>query len=223
MYMIREELDRLVQSLLNLPGIESVERYDMEDIPSWRLSPRLLQTGFPIIHEPFFFIYLVALPETEPEKDCLWDKIGWGSPPTIISIFFCSIPGHGAEFSLTAAVIQLCRDVPPTFGITLKGVAIPDIHGQNHRIPWIPVVFNLPVFPVYVAPDDPAEHLQILSSMTGIVLLPLSVSFFLYGTTYNTLSQVQIGISFDVALAGGLIHTGKTETCQIHFMTELPR
>ena len=30
----KEELDRLVQSLLNLPGIESVERYDMEDIPS---------------------------------------------------------------------------------------------------------------------------------------------------------------------------------------------
>ncbi|MFN8291532.1 MAG: bifunctional (p)ppGpp synthetase/guanosine-3',5'-bis(diphosphate) 3'-pyrophosphohydrolase [Chitinophagaceae bacterium] len=29
----KEELDRLVQSLLNLPGIESVERYDMEDIP----------------------------------------------------------------------------------------------------------------------------------------------------------------------------------------------
>jgi GTP pyrophosphokinase len=30
----KEELDRLVQSLLSLPGIESVERYDMEDIPS---------------------------------------------------------------------------------------------------------------------------------------------------------------------------------------------
>ncbi|MFZ9386287.1 MAG: RelA/SpoT family protein [Chitinophagaceae bacterium] len=30
----KEELDTLVQSLLNLPGIESVERYDMEDIPS---------------------------------------------------------------------------------------------------------------------------------------------------------------------------------------------
>lgn len=30
----KEELDRLVQSLLNLPGIESVERYDMEDIPN---------------------------------------------------------------------------------------------------------------------------------------------------------------------------------------------
>ena len=30
----KEELDKLVQSLLNLPGIESVERYDMEDIPS---------------------------------------------------------------------------------------------------------------------------------------------------------------------------------------------
>lgn len=30
----KEELDNLVQSLLNLPGIESVERYDMEDIPS---------------------------------------------------------------------------------------------------------------------------------------------------------------------------------------------
>jgi GTP pyrophosphokinase len=29
----KEELDNLVQSLLNLPGIESVERYDMEDIP----------------------------------------------------------------------------------------------------------------------------------------------------------------------------------------------
>ena len=29
----REELDKLVQSLLNLPGIESVERYDTEDIP----------------------------------------------------------------------------------------------------------------------------------------------------------------------------------------------
>lgn len=29
----KEELDVLVQSLLNLPGIESVERYDMEDIP----------------------------------------------------------------------------------------------------------------------------------------------------------------------------------------------
>ncbi len=30
----KEELDVLVQSLLALPGIESVERYDMEDIPS---------------------------------------------------------------------------------------------------------------------------------------------------------------------------------------------
>ncbi|MBM3416989.1 MAG: bifunctional (p)ppGpp synthetase/guanosine-3',5'-bis(diphosphate) 3'-pyrophosphohydrolase [Bacteroidetes bacterium] len=30
----KEELDKLVQSLLNLPGIESVKRYDMEDIPS---------------------------------------------------------------------------------------------------------------------------------------------------------------------------------------------
>ena len=30
----KEELDLLVQSLLKLPGIESVERYDMEDIPS---------------------------------------------------------------------------------------------------------------------------------------------------------------------------------------------
>ena len=29
----REELDKLVQSLNGLPGIESVERYDMEDIP----------------------------------------------------------------------------------------------------------------------------------------------------------------------------------------------
>jgi GTP pyrophosphokinase len=29
----KEELDKLVQSLLNLHGIESVERYDMEDIP----------------------------------------------------------------------------------------------------------------------------------------------------------------------------------------------
>jgi len=29
----KEELDDLVQSLLKLPGIESVERYDMEDIP----------------------------------------------------------------------------------------------------------------------------------------------------------------------------------------------
>lgn len=29
----KEELDNLVQSLLALPGIESVERYDMEDIP----------------------------------------------------------------------------------------------------------------------------------------------------------------------------------------------
>jgi GTP pyrophosphokinase len=29
----REELDKLVQSLMDLPGIESVERYDMEDIP----------------------------------------------------------------------------------------------------------------------------------------------------------------------------------------------
>ncbi|HUR65607.1 MAG TPA: RelA/SpoT family protein [Chitinophagaceae bacterium] len=29
----KEELDTLVQSLLDLPGIESVERYDMEDIP----------------------------------------------------------------------------------------------------------------------------------------------------------------------------------------------
>lgn len=30
----KEELDNLVQKLLALPGIESVERYDMEDIPS---------------------------------------------------------------------------------------------------------------------------------------------------------------------------------------------
>jgi GTP pyrophosphokinase len=30
----KEELDNLVQRLLDLPGIESVERYDMEDIPS---------------------------------------------------------------------------------------------------------------------------------------------------------------------------------------------
>jgi GTP pyrophosphokinase len=30
----KEELDNLVQRLLSLPGIESVERYDMEDIPS---------------------------------------------------------------------------------------------------------------------------------------------------------------------------------------------
>ncbi|HNU13044.1 MAG TPA: bifunctional (p)ppGpp synthetase/guanosine-3',5'-bis(diphosphate) 3'-pyrophosphohydrolase [Chitinophagaceae bacterium] len=30
----KEELDNLVQNLLKLPGIESVERYDMEDIPS---------------------------------------------------------------------------------------------------------------------------------------------------------------------------------------------
>ena len=30
----REELDKLVQSLMDLPGIESVERYDMEDIPN---------------------------------------------------------------------------------------------------------------------------------------------------------------------------------------------
>ena len=30
----KEELDNLVQSLHSLPGIESVERYDMEDIPS---------------------------------------------------------------------------------------------------------------------------------------------------------------------------------------------
>ncbi len=30
----REELQKLVQSLKDLPGIESVERYDMEDIPS---------------------------------------------------------------------------------------------------------------------------------------------------------------------------------------------
>ena len=30
----KEELDTLVQRLLDLPGIESVERYDMEDIPS---------------------------------------------------------------------------------------------------------------------------------------------------------------------------------------------
>ncbi|MEO6611975.1 MAG: bifunctional (p)ppGpp synthetase/guanosine-3',5'-bis(diphosphate) 3'-pyrophosphohydrolase [Chitinophagaceae bacterium] len=30
----KEELDNLVRSLLSLPGIESVERYDMEDIPS---------------------------------------------------------------------------------------------------------------------------------------------------------------------------------------------
>ena len=30
----KEELDNLVMSLLALPGIESVERYDMEDLPS---------------------------------------------------------------------------------------------------------------------------------------------------------------------------------------------
>ena len=30
----KEELDNLVRSLMALPGIESVERYDMEDIPS---------------------------------------------------------------------------------------------------------------------------------------------------------------------------------------------
>jgi hypothetical protein len=30
----KEELDNLVQKLLSLQGIESVERYDMEDIPS---------------------------------------------------------------------------------------------------------------------------------------------------------------------------------------------
>ena len=30
----KEELDELVQSLVSMPGIESVERYDMEDIPS---------------------------------------------------------------------------------------------------------------------------------------------------------------------------------------------
>jgi guanosine-3',5'-bis(diphosphate) 3'-pyrophosphohydrolase len=30
----KEELDNLVQSLISLQGIESVERYDMEDIPS---------------------------------------------------------------------------------------------------------------------------------------------------------------------------------------------
>lgn len=30
----KEELDNLVQCLLDLPGIESVERYDMEDVPS---------------------------------------------------------------------------------------------------------------------------------------------------------------------------------------------
>ena len=29
----REELDSLVQSLKDLPGIESVERYDTEDLP----------------------------------------------------------------------------------------------------------------------------------------------------------------------------------------------
>jgi GTP pyrophosphokinase len=29
----KEELELLVQSLKNLPGIESVERYDTEDIP----------------------------------------------------------------------------------------------------------------------------------------------------------------------------------------------
>jgi guanosine-3',5'-bis(diphosphate) 3'-pyrophosphohydrolase len=29
----KEELETLVQSLKNLPGIESVERYDTEDIP----------------------------------------------------------------------------------------------------------------------------------------------------------------------------------------------
>ena len=31
----REELDNLVQSLKDLPGIESVERYDTEDIPGY--------------------------------------------------------------------------------------------------------------------------------------------------------------------------------------------
>ena len=30
----KEELERLVQALLGLPGVESVERYDMEDVPS---------------------------------------------------------------------------------------------------------------------------------------------------------------------------------------------
>lgn len=30
----KEELERLVQALLGLPGVESVERYDMEDIPT---------------------------------------------------------------------------------------------------------------------------------------------------------------------------------------------
>jgi len=30
----KEELDNLVQSLVSMPGIESVERYDMEDLPS---------------------------------------------------------------------------------------------------------------------------------------------------------------------------------------------
>ena len=30
----KEELDNLVRRVLELPGIESVERYDMEDIPS---------------------------------------------------------------------------------------------------------------------------------------------------------------------------------------------
>ena len=30
----KDELENLVQALLNLPGVESVERYDMEDIPS---------------------------------------------------------------------------------------------------------------------------------------------------------------------------------------------
>jgi GTP pyrophosphokinase len=29
----KDELEKLVQALLNLPGVESVERYDMEDIP----------------------------------------------------------------------------------------------------------------------------------------------------------------------------------------------
>ena len=29
-----EELENLVRRVLELPGIESVERYDMEDIPS---------------------------------------------------------------------------------------------------------------------------------------------------------------------------------------------
>ena len=34
----REELDTLVQSLKDLPGIESVERYDTEDIPKKKVK-----------------------------------------------------------------------------------------------------------------------------------------------------------------------------------------